>query len=57
MYVHESGVGYTLYIQNNQYANQTLKERKALEQGKEFLNESYDSGLNDYLNKIIRLLA
>ncbi|GEM_PF-1283488 len=53
MYVHESSVGYTLYIQNDYYANQTLKESEALAQGKEFLEETYDSSLDDYLNKII----
>jgi len=53
MYVHESSVGYTLYIQNDYYANQTLKESEALASGQELANETYDSSLDDYLNKII----
>ncbi len=53
MYVHDSGVSYTLYIQNDYYANQTLKESEALASGQELANETYDSSLDDYLNKII----
>ncbi|MCD8543725.1 MAG: hypothetical protein LRY52_02390 [Sulfurospirillum cavolei] len=53
MYVHESGVGYTLYIQNDYYANQTLKESNTLDSGQNLTNETYDASLDDYLNKII----
>ncbi|MDD3343091.1 MAG: hypothetical protein PHR87_05885 [Sulfurospirillaceae bacterium] len=52
MYVHESGVGYTLYIQNNKYANQVLEERDAEASGK-IIDRPYDSSLDDYLNKVI----
>lgn len=52
MYVHESGVGYTLYIQNNKYANQVLEERDAETSGK-IVDKPYDSSLDDYLNKVI----
>ncbi|MDD3598077.1 hypothetical protein [Sulfuricurvum sp.] len=52
MYVHESGVGYTLYIQNNKYANQVLEERDAEASGK-IIDKPYDSSLDDYLNKVI----
>ncbi|MBU1658242.1 hypothetical protein KKG72_04215 [bacterium] len=52
MYVHESGVGYTLYIQNNKYANQVLEERDAEASGK-IVDKPYDSSLDDYLNKVI----
>jgi hypothetical protein len=52
MYVHESGVGYTLYIQNNKYANQVLEEREAEASGK-IIDKPYDSSLDDYLNKVI----
>lgn len=48
MYVHESGVGYTLYIQNDTYANKILDERA----GKEG-STTLDTGLDDYLNQII----
>jgi hypothetical protein len=52
MYVHESGVGYTLYIQNNKYANQVLEEREAEASGT-VINKPYDSSLHDYLEKVI----
>lgn len=52
MYVHESGVGYTLYIQNNKYANQVLEDREAEVSGK-VVDKPYDSSLDDYLNKVI----
>jgi len=52
MYVHESGVGYTLYIQNDKYANQVLEEREAETSGK-IVDKPYDSSLHDYLEKVI----
>jgi hypothetical protein len=52
MYVHESGMGYTLYIQNNKYANQVLEEREAEASGK-IIDKPYNSSLDDYLNKVI----
>ena len=52
MYVHESGVGYTLYIQNDKYANQVLEERDAEASGT-ITDKSYISSLDDYLNKVI----
>ena len=53
MYVKESGVGYTLYIQNNKYANEILEEREAHFNGKELPGKEYDSSLHDYLNEVI----
>lgn len=44
MYVHESGVGYTLYIQNNKYANQVLEEREAESSGK-IIDKPYDKSI------------
>ena len=52
MYVHESSVGYTLYIQNNTYANQVLEEREAEVSGT-IIDKPYDSSLHDYLEKVI----
>ena len=52
MYVHESGVGYTLYIQNDKYANQVLEKREAEASGK-IVDKPYDSSLHDYLEKVI----
>ena len=52
MYVHESGVGYTLYIQNDTYANQVLEEREAEASGT-ISDKPYDSSLHDYLEKVI----
>lgn len=46
MYVHESGVGYTLYIQNDRYA--TI-DRKV---GAGTASEEETKSLNDYLKKI-----
>jgi len=51
MYVHESGVGYTLYIQNDKYANEILKSRDAELSGQTY--EVQDTGLHDYLEKVI----
>lgn len=51
MYVHESGVGYTLYIQNDKYANEILKSRDAELSGQTY--EAQDTGLHDYLEKVI----
>lgn len=51
MYVHESGVGYTLYIQNDKYANENLKYREAEMSGQTY--EIQDTGLDDYLNQVI----
>lgn len=52
MYVHESGVGYWLYIQNDKYANQVLEEREAEASGT-IIDKPYDSSLHDYLEKVI----
>lgn len=52
MYVHESGVGYTLYIQNDKYANQVLEEREAEASGT-IIDKPYDSSLHDYLEKVV----
>ena len=52
MYVHESGVGYWLYIQNDKYANQVLEEREAEVSGT-IIDKPYDSSLHDYLEKVI----
>lgn len=46
MYVHESGVGYTLYIQNDKYAKINQKE------GLGTATEEEVKSLNDYLAKI-----
>lgn len=51
MYVHESGIGYWLYIQNDKYANENLKFREAEMSGQTY--EIQDTGLDDYLNKVI----
>jgi len=54
MYVHESGIGYTLYIQNNKYANQVLEDRDAINKnGGNRTSSTLDIGLDDYLNKVI----
>ncbi|WP_333805451.1 hypothetical protein [Sulfurospirillum sp.] len=52
MYVHESGVGYWLYIQNDKYANQVLEEREAEISGT-VVDKPYDSSLHDYIEKIV----
>lgn len=52
MYVHESGVGYWLYIQNDKYANQVLEDREAEASGT-VVDKPYDSSLHDYLEKVI----
>ena len=52
MYVHESGVGYCLYIQNDKYANQMLEECEAEASGT-IIDKPYDSSLHDYLEKVI----
>ena len=52
MYVHESGVGYTLYIQNNKYANQMIDACEAEASGT-IIDKPYDSSLHDYMEKVI----
>ncbi len=55
MFVHESGIGYTLYLQNNYYAQKTLENREAIDKsgGNWAASGELDKGLDDYLNKII----
>lgn len=55
MYVHQSGTSYTIYLQNNKYANQTLENRAAIaKDGENWVGSGgLDKGLDDYLNKII----
>ncbi|WP_024955444.1 hypothetical protein [Sulfurospirillum arcachonense] len=49
MHVDKTGTGYTLFIQNNKYADLCAKER---EQNGSLTQEEY-KGLDDYLNEII----
>ena len=55
MYTHQTGSFYTLYLQNNYYAQQTLENRAAIEKsgGNWAASGELDKGLDDYLNKII----
>lgn len=57
MYVHKSGTSYTVYLQNNQYAQQTLKERENINQnGGNWTPDKLDKGLDDYLNSIVNTI-
>jgi len=55
MFVHRSGISYTLYLQNNYYAQQTLKNREEIDKsgGNWAQSGDMDKGLDDYLSKII----
>lgn len=55
MYLTQSGTGYTIYLQNNYHAQETLKNRDAIDKsgGNWASTEPIDKGFNDYLNKII----
>lgn len=58
MFVHESGIGYTLYLQNNHYAQEVLKNREAIDKsgGDWAASGPFDKDLDDYLSKIIDLI-
>ena len=55
MYTHQTGSFYTLYLQNNYYAQKTLENREAIDKsgGNWAQSGELDKGLDDYLNKII----
>lgn len=55
MYTHQTGSFYTLYLQNNYYAQKTLEDREAIDKsgGNWAASGELDKGLDDYLNKII----
>lgn len=55
MYTHQTGSFYTLYLQNNYYAQKTLENREAIDKsgGNWAASRELDKGLDDYLNKII----
>lgn len=52
MYLKESGTGYTVYLQNNYYAQKNYVDTQAILSGNEDAL-TLDKGLDDYLNKII----
>lgn len=52
MYTHQSGISYTVYLQNNYYAQKNLADTQAISSGNE-ASLTLDNGLDDYLNKII----
>lgn len=52
MYLSQSGTSYTVYLQNDYYAQRTLSDREALKTDNG-ASLSFDKGLDDYLNKII----
>ncbi len=52
MYTHQSGISYTVYLQNNYYAQKNLADTQAILSGNE-ASLTLDKGLDDYLNKII----
>jgi hypothetical protein len=55
MYVHESGVDYTLYIQNDKYANERLKDNSIFSYmaGENYAKETASSDLGDYIKKVV----
>lgn len=53
MYVHQSGIGYTVYLQNNYYAQKNYTDTQALLSGNWAQSGELDKGLDDYLNKIV----
>lgn len=58
MYTHQTGSFYTLYLQNDYYAQEILKNRDAIDKsgGNWASSEPIDKGFNDYLDKIIDLI-
>lgn len=55
MYVHESGVNYSLYLQNDKFANEFLKDNTIFIgiAGENYLKETSSSDLGDYLRKVV----
>ena len=53
MYLKESGTGYTVYLQNNYYAQKNYADTQALLSGNWAQSGELDKGLDDYLNKIV----
>jgi len=55
MYVHSSGVNYSLYLQNDRFANECLKENYIFSYyaGENFVKETASSDLGDYLRKVV----
>ncbi len=58
MYIHQSGTSYTVYLQNNKYAQQTLENREEItsSSGNRAQSGELDKGLDDYLNKIVNAI-
>jgi hypothetical protein len=52
MYLTQSGTGYTVYLQNNYYAQKNLDDTQAILSGNE-ASLTLDKELDDYLNKIV----
>jgi hypothetical protein len=52
MYLTQSGIGYTVYLQNNYYAKKNLDDTQAILSGNE-ASLTLDEELDGYLNKII----
>lgn len=52
MYTHQTGSFYTLYLQNDYYAQKNYANTQAILSGNE-ASLTLDKGLDDYLNKII----
>jgi len=52
MYTHQTGSFYTLYLQNDYYAQKNYADTQAILSGNE-ASLTLDKGLDDYLNKII----
>jgi hypothetical protein len=52
MYLTQSGTGYTVYLQNNYYAQKNIDDTQAILSGNE-ASLTLDKELDDYLNKIV----
>lgn len=52
MYTHQTGSFYTLYLQNDYYAQKNHADTQAIRNGNE-ASLTLDKGLDDYLNKIV----
>lgn len=55
MYVHESGVNYTLYLQNDKFANEFLKDNTTFIgiAGENYAQDTASSDLGSYLKKVV----
>lgn len=55
MYVHESGVDYSLYIQNDRFANERFNNHSIFSYiaGENYDKEKSSTDLGDYLRKVV----